>query len=92
MESDDFEWDDAKAEANFKKHKISFEDAAKAFADPFGFIEQDLTEDYGEDRFMTVGIVGGLLIAVIYTERGDRVRIISARKANTHEQRAYRSS
>jgi uncharacterized DUF497 family protein len=52
-------------------------------------IERDVSEDYGEDRFLAVGRVGGLLITVAYTEREDRIRIISARKANSDERRAY---
>lgn len=88
-ESDEFEWDDAKAEANLRKHKISFRAASRVFDDPLVLIEQDCSEDYGEDRFLAVGLVEGLLMTVAYTERGDRVRIISARKANTNERRAY---
>jgi uncharacterized DUF497 family protein len=92
VESDDFEWDDAKAAANLRKHKISFRAASRVFDDPFALIEQDLEEDHGEDRFRATGLVAGLLITVAYTERGDRLRIISARKANNDEQRAYRRS
>ena len=89
MESDEFEWDDAKAEANLRRHKLSFQAATRVFEDPFVLIEQDLSEDYGEDRFLATGRVEGLLVIVAYTERGDRIRIISARKANSNEQRAY---
>jgi uncharacterized protein len=89
MEGDEFEWDDAKAEVNLRKHKISFRAASRVFDDPLVVIEQDLSEDYGEDRFLAIGLVADLLMAVAYTERGDRVRIISARKANAHEQRTY---
>jgi uncharacterized protein len=89
MQSDEFEWDDAKAKANLRKHKISFRAASRVFDDPLVLIEQDLAEDYGEDRFLATGLIEGLLITVAYTERDDRVRIISARKASTDEQRAY---
>jgi uncharacterized protein len=89
MDSNGFEWDDAKAEANLRKHKISFRTASRVFNDPLVLLEQDLSEDYGEDRFLATGRVEDLLIAVVYTERGDCIRIISARKANNHEQRAY---
>ncbi len=85
----DFEWDDAKAEANLRKHKISFRAAGRVFDDPLVLVEQDFSEDYGEDQFLATGRVEGLLIPVAYTERGDRFRIISARKANSDEQRAY---
>lgn len=89
MESDEFEWDDVKAEANLRKHKISFREARRVFDDPFALIEQDLTEDYDEDRFLATGRVESLLVMVAFTERGDRIRIISARKANRDEQKAY---
>ena len=89
IESNEFEWDELKAEANFRKHKISFREASRVFEDPFVLIEQDLTEDYGEDRFLATGLVEGLLIIVSYTERSERIRIISARKAISDEQRAY---
>jgi len=92
MENDDFVWDDAKAEANLRKHKISFRAASRVFNDPLVLIEQDLSEDYGEDRFLATGRVEGVLITVVYTERGDCLRIISARKASNHEQRAYDQS
>lgn len=92
MESDEFEWDDAKAEANLRKHNISFRAASRVFDDPLALIEQDLSEDYGEDRFLATGRVAGLLITVAFTERGDCIRIISARKANNDERRAYDQS
>jgi uncharacterized protein len=92
MENDDLVWDDAKAEANLRKHKVSFRAASRVFNHPLVLIEQDLSEDYGEDRFLATGRVEGVLITVVYTEPGDRVRIISARKANNHERRAYDQS
>jgi uncharacterized DUF497 family protein len=89
MQSDEFEWDDDKAEANLRKHKISFRAASRVFDDPLVLLEQDFTEDYGENRFLAIGRVEGLLMTVAYSERDDRIRIISARKANNNEQRAY---
>jgi len=89
MVDDDFEWDEAKAAANIRKHKISFQEARRVFDDLFVLIEQDLNEDFGEDRYIATGIVEGLLLTVIYTERGVRIRIISARKADNNEQRKY---
>jgi len=89
MVDDDFEWDEAKAAANIRKHKISFQEACRVFDDLFVLIEQDLNEDFGEDRYIATGIVEGLLLTVIYTERGVRIRIISARKADSNEQREY---
>jgi uncharacterized DUF497 family protein len=89
MDGDDFEWDERKAAINLRRHKLSFQSARQVFADAFALIEQDRTDDYGEERFIAIGMAGGLLITVVYTERGERIRIISARKANSHEQRKY---
>jgi hypothetical protein len=90
MESDFFEWDDAKAKANLKKHKVRFEHAAEACEDPFAWIELDAGEDYGEDRFILIGRAADGVLTVVYTERNGRIRIISAREANRHERENYR--
>jgi uncharacterized protein len=90
MQDEHFEWDDAKAEANFRKHKVRFEHAAEACEDPYGLIELDDSEDYGEDRFILVGRAADGVITVVYTERNERLRIISAREANDYERRNYR--
>jgi uncharacterized DUF497 family protein len=89
MNTDDFEWDEAKAESNLRRHKITFQDACRVFFDLFALIEQDISENYGEDRFLATGMIEGLLFTVVYTERGERIRIISARRANRDEQRRY---
>ena len=89
MKDEDFEWDDTKAAANLANHGVSFERARLVFADPFAVGRIDDREDYGEDRFTMVGMVEGTLIFVVYTERGDRVRIITARRATRHEQDDY---
>jgi uncharacterized protein len=89
MQDADFEWDDDKAARNFVRHGVSFERARLAFADPCGVGEVDDREDYGEERFTLVGMVEGTLIFVAYTERGQRVRIISARRATKYEQDDY---
>jgi uncharacterized DUF497 family protein len=90
MENDAFEWDDAKAEANFRKHKVRFEHAAEAREDPYALIELDDNQDYGEDRFIPIGQAADGVLSVVYTERNERIRIISAREANNHERRNYR--
>lgn len=89
MRDDDFEWDDAKAATNLTNHGVSFERARLVFSDPLAVGEIDDREDYGEDRFTLVGMVEGILIFVAWTERGDRVRIISARRATRYEQDDY---
>ncbi len=88
-EEPDFEWDPAKAEANYGKHKVRFEHALLACEDAFAPIEQDTSEEYGEERFFLIGRALDGILTVIYTERGERWRIISAREANEYERRTY---
>jgi uncharacterized DUF497 family protein len=85
-----FEWDAAKAESNFKAHGVSFELAKTVFDDAFAIGRVDDREDYGEQRFVVLGMAKGqILLLVAYTERGDRTRIISARKVTKNEQHQY---
>jgi len=86
-----FEWDDAKDADNQRKHGVSFEAAATAFDDEQGFEVYDDRRDYGEDRWVWFGRVAGrlLIVAVAFTEREERVRIISARPAEPEEEAAY---
>ena len=83
-----FEWDDEKAEKNFKKHKIKFENAAWVFLDDNKIEEYDELHSDFEDRYKVIGQVGKIL-AVIYTEHGEKYRIISARYADKDEQEEY---
>ena len=83
-----FVWDSEKAEKNLKKHKIHFEDAARVFLDDYRFDDYDEIHSDFEDRIKTVGFVRNVL-AVIYTEREDRNRIISARRATKREEVKY---
>lgn len=89
MNDDEFEWDDAKAAANLAKHKVSFEQARDAFGDMFAVEYEDDRADYGEDRTVLIGMVGNRLLAVVYTLRGENIRIITAREAEPHERRHY---
>jgi uncharacterized DUF497 family protein len=89
MMADDFEWDQAEAAANYKKHGVRFEHAVGAFEDPFALIELDESEEYRQDRFLLTGRAAGGILVVVYTERGERVRIISAREATEYERRNY---
>ena len=89
MQDADFEWDDDKARINLDQHKIDFDDAKLVFRDSGVLDDPDDTMDYGEDRFRAVGFVNGRLIAVFYTERDERIRIISARKATRKEHADY---
>ena len=83
-----FVWDSEKAKINRKKHKVAFEDAARVFLDEYRLDDYDESHSDDEERIKTVGIVLNVL-AVIYTERGDRNRIISARRADKDEEEQY---
>ena len=88
-----FEWDPVKAAANQRKHRVSFEIAVRAFADPFALTEQDRIEG-GEYRWQTLGVADGvLLLLVAHTIRDEAnvevIRIISARPATRPERRKY---
>ncbi len=89
MRDDRFEWDDAKARANLNKHDVSFEVARRLFDDPAAIDELDDGKTHGEDRSVITGMVAGSLLTVVYTEREERIRIISARKATRREQDRY---
>jgi uncharacterized DUF497 family protein len=84
-----FSWDDGKAAANFRKHGVDFESSTDAFGDPFRIDEIDESMHYGETRFILTGQARGKLLVVIYTERGDLIRIISARRATRQEHDRY---
>ena len=85
----DFEWNEAKAESNLTKHGIAFEGAIRVFLDPGRLEAESDTVDYGEARIVTIGMVEGVVLSVVYTWRGGRRRLISARKANRQERRRY---
>ena len=84
-----FEYDDDKAAANLKKHHIDFDDARLAFFDQYRSEHVDDRESYGEDRWITIGFAGPILLVVTYTMRGDTIRLISARRAQRHEEAIY---
>ena len=89
MQDDTFEWDDEKAKSNLAKHGVAFEEARLIFSDP-GFVDEpDDTMAYGEERYRALGMANGRLMAVCYSLREDRVRIITARLANRKEHRDY---
>ncbi len=83
-----FAWDDTKRRANLKKHGIDFVDAEKIFRGAT-FTAEDTREDYGEQRFLTLGLLDDQVVSVTHTERGNDIRIISIRKATKHEARYY---
>lgn len=83
-----FEWDEDKRLINARKHGIDFVDAVIAFDGDIVTIEDDRFE-YGERRFMTLGLLSGRVVVIVHTEREDVTRIISVRKATKHEERNY---
>lgn len=84
-----FEWDDHKAAVNLRAHGVSFEMAALAFRDPFAVEWIDMRQDYGEERSILLGMVEAGVLLVVYTERTDKIRIVSARRGTKHEQDLY---
>ena len=89
MHDSEFEWSVDKAATNFASHGVPFEHARLVFKDVGTVAEHDDRFDYGEDRFSIIGMVDGTLLYVAYTERGERIRIIMARRATRHEQDDY---
>jgi uncharacterized DUF497 family protein len=85
-----FTWDPAKAEANEWKHGVSFDEAKTAFGDPLSVTVADERHSVGEERLVLFGLSdAGRLLAVMHTERGMAIRIISARLATRRERREY---
>jgi uncharacterized DUF497 family protein len=86
----EFEWDNKKAARNIKKHGVSFQEASTVFGDPLAVTIHDPLHSEDEDRFVTLGeSFRRRLVVVVFTERGDRIRIISARLATRGERRDY---
>ena len=86
-----FEWDENKEKINIAKHKIDFKTASRVFADERRIEKYDEEHSFEEDRYITIGMIGGVavILMVVYTERKDAIRIISARKATKKEKEEY---
>lgn len=86
-----FEWDDEKERKNIAKHGIDFPTAALVFGDEQRLEFYDELHSDAEDRFITIGNIGGTIavLTVVYTERGEAIRLISARRATKREERRY---
>lgn len=80
----EIEFDAAKNESNYRKHGLRFEDARHVFAGKVVTIIDD-TEDYGEVRFRTFGLLDGIVVCIVHAERGDKTRVISMRRATKQE-------
>ncbi len=83
-----YEWDEAKNRENIAKHGIDFADAHRIFERPM-LVRLDDREDYEEDRWMALGDLDGIVVVIVFTQRDDRFRVISIRKANRHERKSY---
>ena len=83
-----FEWDADKAELNFKRHQLTFQTAVLVFTDEFRLEEYDFDGSYGKDGWQAIGKVENVVL-IVFSDREDFTRIISARKATKHEQERY---
>lgn len=88
----EFEWDENKNCLNQQKHGVRFEDALYVFADLTRWDMQDVRKDYGEERRITIGLMGAIMCVISYTVRGEVIRLISARRANEREREKYRAA
>lgn len=83
-----FTWDEKKRRANILKHGFDFVDAQEVFEGATFTLEDDRFE-YGEQRFITIGLLRGIVVVIAHTEKRNENRIISMRKATKHEQKIY---
>jgi uncharacterized protein len=84
------EWDEVKAKANFKKHKVSFDEGKTIFNDPFLVTFLDGTRSANEERYVNIGLSASeRVLVLIHTERQGRIRIISCRKGTPRERSFY---
>lgn len=84
-----FAWDEVKNEINIRRHGIDFADVPMVFNSPM-LTDIDDRIEYGEDRWISIGVLSHIVVVVVWTERdSDTIRIISARKANRHERQRY---
>ena len=86
----EFEWDETKRKENLRKHGLDFADAPEMFKGP-ALIHLDTRKGYGEDRWIGIGLIKGRCVVISHTERkqGQTVRVISLRKALSHERKAF---
>lgn len=88
-----FEWDENKAKSNLAKHGVSFQEASTVFGDPLSLTIPDPAHSQAEDRFIIIGHSHQReLLVVVHTERGDNMRVVSARRASRRERKTYEES
>lgn len=86
-----FEWDERKNKSNLRKHGFDFADAWEIFSGPM-LTALDDRKDYGEDRWIGIGMLRARVVVIVFVERPDVIRIISLRKALTHERTKYKEN
>ena len=84
----DFTWHEPKRQANLKKHGVDFATAERVFAGPT-FTFEDAREDYGERRWVTVGLSGRKVMVIVHTETDDEIHVLSMREADNDEQTLF---
>ncbi len=85
-----FKWDEEKAKANLKKHRVGFDEATTVFTDPFSMTIHDPDHSADEQRYIAIGSSDkGRVLVMVYIERGSTIRIISCRKATPSERKRY---
>ena len=90
MQNEFFEWDDDKALSNYRKHGVSFDEACTVIFDDFAIVEEDNRENYGEQRFVSLGMSEqGRILNVVWTQRNNKIRLISAFKADKQQRKDY---
>jgi hypothetical protein len=88
-----FEWDDVKAEANLRKHGIDFDEAQSVFTDPLSLVIDDVAHSQDEERLVIIGMsFMARLLVVVFTDRNQRIRLISARRATRRERAQYETA
>jgi len=88
-----FEWDANKASVNLAKHVVSFQEATMVFGDPYSITIPDPAHSQAENRFIILGRSHqGRILVVVHTERGDNIRVISARPASRRERKQYEAT
>jgi hypothetical protein len=88
--SSPYDWDPEKADANFKKHGVHFSETESVFEDDYAITIADNESDFEEQRFVTIGTgLNTRVLVVVYCYRGEKIRIISARLAETVERKQY---
>ncbi|MEX1034666.1 MAG: BrnT family toxin [Sneathiella sp.] len=86
----EFEWDEAKRDGNLAKHGVDFTKAGK-FDFETSFTREDIRDAYGEQRYVSIGLIDGRPYVMVWCYRGSKVRVISLRKANKKERASYES-